>query len=138
MVGEAGSRHLRLYPVEAVDPMENRCHATNRRGNQCAKPAIQGGTVCRMHGGAAPQVQRKAAERLAEARDDALSLLLRQIRSGEIEPRVVLDAVVKLTEVTETIEGRVAKRVGVEHTDREQVAERVGKLLQLVPHERTG
>lgn len=118
--------------------MDSRCSATNRQGNQCGKAAIKGGSVCRMHGGAAPQVQRKAAERLAEARDHALTLLLRQIQSGEIEPRTVLDAVVKLTEVTETMEGRVSKRVGVEHGDRAEVSERVGKLLQLVPHERSG
>ena len=35
-----------------------RCTATNRQGRRCGKPPIPGGTVCcRMHGGAAPQVQ---------------------------------------------------------------------------------
>lgn len=41
-----------------------RCTATNRQGNRCGKSPIIGGTVCRMHGGAAPQVIAKAKERL--------------------------------------------------------------------------
>lgn len=32
-------------------------------GKPCTRPAIKGGNVCRYHGGAAPQVKRKAAER---------------------------------------------------------------------------
>ena len=35
----------------------------------CSKAAIPGGTVCRYHGGAAPQVRAKAAERLADLID---------------------------------------------------------------------
>jgi hypothetical protein len=49
---------------------ERRCKAkSHRTGKQCAKSAINGGTVCRTHGGAAPQVKRKAAERLADLID---------------------------------------------------------------------
>ncbi len=43
------------------------CTATNRKGNQCGKPAIKGGNVCRIHGGAAPQVKKAAARRVLEA-----------------------------------------------------------------------
>lgn len=43
------------------------CRATSKgTGKQCGRSAIPGGTVCRYHGGAAPQVQAKARERLAE------------------------------------------------------------------------
>lgn len=52
-------------PVDTADPMKRRCTATNRQGNRCGKPPILGGYVCRMHGGAAPQVIFKAKERLA-------------------------------------------------------------------------
>lgn len=51
--------------MEPADPLEGICTATSKRsGARCRKPAIPGGTVCRMHGGAAPQVQAKAQDRL--------------------------------------------------------------------------
>jgi len=34
----------------------DRCSATRRDGEPCQAPAIEGGTVCRKHGGSAPQV----------------------------------------------------------------------------------
>lgn len=42
------------------------CSATTRAGHRCRKPPIAGGTVCRSHGGAAPQVQVAAKMRAAE------------------------------------------------------------------------
>lgn len=43
-----------------------RCTATAKgSGERCKRAATQGAPVCRVHGGAAPQVRRKAAERLA-------------------------------------------------------------------------
>ena len=98
------------------------CTATTRAGGRCSNPPIKGATVCRMHGGSAPQVQRKAAERIAEARDTALDALLRLIQSGDVDAKVALDAVVKLTETHETLEGRVSQRVevsNVSEVDRE-------------------
>lgn len=38
--------------------------ATKATGNRCKRRPIPGGTVCVKHGGGAPQVQAKAAERL--------------------------------------------------------------------------
>jgi len=47
-----------------------RCRATGKAtGKQCKKAAILGGTVCQKHGGGAPQVKAKAAERLADLID---------------------------------------------------------------------
>jgi len=47
-----------------------RCTAkAHGHGGQCKKAAILGASVCRAHGGAAPQVKRKAAERLADLID---------------------------------------------------------------------
>lgn len=40
---------------------------SSRTGKPCRRPPIKGGTVCTSHGGAAPQVQRAAATRLAFA-----------------------------------------------------------------------
>lgn len=42
------------------------CQATRRDGVRCTKWANAGTTVCRMHGGSAPQVKKKAAQRIAE------------------------------------------------------------------------
>lgn len=47
---------------------ERQCTAKTKRG-RCRKAAIKGGMVCPTHGGSAPQVQRKAAERLADLID---------------------------------------------------------------------
>jgi hypothetical protein len=41
-----------------------KCSARRRDGQPCGCWAIRGGTVCRVHGGAAPQVRRKARDRL--------------------------------------------------------------------------
>jgi hypothetical protein len=59
-----------LYPMN-----ERRCKATNRQGEQCGRAPIAGGAVCWYHGGAAPQVQAKAAERLAALVDPAIDRL---------------------------------------------------------------
>jgi hypothetical protein len=45
------------------------CTATNRQGNRCGKPPILGASVCKNHGGASPQVRRKAKERLLDIID---------------------------------------------------------------------
>jgi len=45
-----------------------RCTAKSRTG-PCKKAPIRGGMVCDRHGGRAPQVKRKAAERLADLID---------------------------------------------------------------------
>jgi hypothetical protein len=53
------------------DPM--RCTARSKQRNaQCKRTAIPGGTVCRYHGGAAPQVMKAAAERLKELQFPAI------------------------------------------------------------------
>jgi hypothetical protein len=44
------------------------CVATTKRG-PCRKAPILGGTVCATHGGSAPQVKAKAAERLMDLID---------------------------------------------------------------------
>lgn len=48
--------------------MKHRCTGRNRQGQQCARWAIPGGTVCKLHGGGAPQVRA-----LAEVRSEVLN-----------------------------------------------------------------
>ena len=46
---------------------KRRCKAKSTgSGKQCRRNPINGGEVCYMHGGAAPQVKRKAEERIRE------------------------------------------------------------------------
>jgi hypothetical protein len=48
------------------------CEATTRNGGRCQAPAIPGGSVCKRHGGGAPQVRVRAALMLLyEARHEA-------------------------------------------------------------------
>lgn len=47
--------------------MKNQCTATNRAGTRCGRAAIAGGTVCHVHGGAAPQVRARARQRVVQA-----------------------------------------------------------------------
>ena len=69
----------------------NQCTATNRAGQQCGKAAIGGANICRSHGGAAPQVKRRAEERLASLVDSAIAELGRLLLSKPAA--VVLGAV---------------------------------------------
>jgi hypothetical protein len=52
------------------------CTAKSKRG-PCKQYAIRGGTVCKTHGGSAPQVKRAAALRLLAMVDPALDVLKR-------------------------------------------------------------
>lgn len=66
-----------------------RCVAKSKtKGKRCTKHAIPGGTVCRYHGGAAPQVKQKAAERLAALVSPAITTLGKLLRSKQEHVRL--------------------------------------------------
>lgn len=68
---------------------EQRCTATSTgSGNRCRLFAIRGGTVCWKHGGRAPQVRRKAQERLAMAEAEQ-SIRAELQRLGDVEPTTI-------------------------------------------------
>ena len=50
------------------------------------RPAIPGGTVCRFHGGAAPQVQASARARLAALVDPAINYLGKALKQRAVNP----------------------------------------------------
>ncbi|QHB37222.1 hypothetical protein QDA03_gp19 [Microbacterium phage Terij] len=58
------------------------CTAKTRSGGRCRNAPIEGGTVCRMHGGSAPQVKRRAALRLLELVDPAVATLAREMATA--------------------------------------------------------
>lgn len=95
---------------ELTRTIHNRCTAHTRSGRRCRNPAIIGATVCRMHGGAAPQVRRKAAERIAAVRDSLVGFVDGQVAKGELDGKTAVEAVVKFTQLVELLEGRASSR----------------------------
>ncbi len=70
------------------------CTAHNRQGNPCGNHAIPYHTVCRYHGGAAPQVKRIAARReLEQLLGPALTRLKGIIDNQKTPPAVLLAAI---------------------------------------------
>jgi hypothetical protein len=67
------------------DPMAPRpCTAHSKQtGAPCKRNAVPGATVCHWHGGAAPQVQAKARQRILEAADRVAAELVRIALTGE-------------------------------------------------------
>lgn len=64
-------------PLWSMEGRPNRCTAHKKNGERCKRAAIAGGTVCRVHGGAAPAVQAAAKVRLAMAADRMAANLLK-------------------------------------------------------------
>ena len=71
-------------PMGPPNPMGDRCSAMSKqRHDRCKQPAIPGGTVCRYHGGAAPQVERAARERLLAYQNRAIDRLFQLVEQKE-------------------------------------------------------
>ena len=60
-----------------------RCNATRPNGSRCKREAGDGAVVCDQHGGAAPQVRRRAAERLIMTADQAAQMLVKMMEDTE-------------------------------------------------------
>jgi hypothetical protein len=65
-----------------------RCNGHMVNGGRCKHEAEPGSVVCRLHGGAAPQVPRRAAERLIMSADHASQKLLEWLDDPEVPYRV--------------------------------------------------
>lgn len=79
---------------KGLDRMDSKtlCTASRRNGEQCLNYAIKGATVCRMHGGSAPQVRRAAQVRILMASDLAAKKLVELMTSNKVDDRVKLAA----------------------------------------------
>lgn len=79
------------------------CAAQRKHGaGPCKRTAIPGGRVCAMHGGNAPQVRRKAQQRIDEAAGNLVQSLIdialdQQTRDGRpVEPKDIIAAAKQL------------------------------------------
>jgi hypothetical protein len=61
-----------------------RCNATRPNGSRCKREAEDGAVVCDQHGGAAPQVRKRAAERLVMTADQAAQMLVKMMEDTEV------------------------------------------------------
>ena len=69
---------------QLLPPTVIRYNATRPNGSRCKREAEDGAVVCDQHGGAAPQVRRRAAERLIMTADQAAQMLVRMIEDTEV------------------------------------------------------
>jgi hypothetical protein len=67
-----------------LPPTVIRCNATRPNGGRCRREAEDGAVVCDQHGGAAPQVRRRAAERLIMNADRAAENLVKMMEDTEV------------------------------------------------------
>jgi len=85
-----GKRQRRVLDGEVE---KRTCTAKKKDGTPCKRPPIKGGTVCMSHGGAAPQVRRKANERLLQGVPKMLTELKRLATDESIPANVRLAAI---------------------------------------------
>jgi hypothetical protein len=69
-----------------VPTLRVQCTArSHRTGQRCRRWATNGATVCQVHGAGAPQVKRKAEERIRELVNPALALIAEILETGRAE-----------------------------------------------------
>lgn len=66
-----------------------KCTAHSRTGKQCGRLAINGATVCHMHGGGAPQVKAAAQARIMALVDPSLGVMYRELKRKTKHPNGV-------------------------------------------------
>src|SRR4051794_29637167 len=74
-------------------PEPVKCKARKSNGDPCNNSPVKGGTVCRVHGGSAPQVLRKAKERLENSAEKMARLLLQMAEDPAVPHAVRLAAI---------------------------------------------
>ena len=95
-------------PIGLSDPIRVTCKATSKgSGNRCRQPPYPGATVCRYHGGAAPQVIRKADQRLRELEFPAIERIAQLIDQKEF-PSVAYQA---SKDILDRIRGRATEYI---------------------------
>ncbi len=102
-----------------------KCTAHRQDGKNCKAQAIRGGSVCRVHGGSAPQVRQAATRRLLEALDPAAGELVRIALNGKVER----DRIAAIKELFERAAFGEVKRIEITQLpDQALVAEWINAL----------
>lgn len=110
-----GALKAKADPMAAADPKADRprCTAQSRTsGKRCAQPPIPGGTVCRYHGGGAPQVQMAALKRLEAYQDRAIDRLFQLIEQTDFPST----AMAGVKDVLDRTVGKAAEKLDVNVT----------------------
>lgn len=123
-------RHAPRGPMIRRDLMEQpnlmeaaKCSAKAKGSQrQCRRPPIAGGTVCYIHGGAAPQVKLKALERLMLLQDPAIDRL-QQLIGQEAFPTVAYAA---SRDVLDRTIGKPAESQTVQHSGTLRIIHELG------------
>jgi hypothetical protein len=69
----------------STDPRRCTAHSS-QTGKRCKNASILGGRICRYHSGAAPHVQKKAAERIRELEHPAIDVFQRVLEADQAHP----------------------------------------------------
>lgn len=102
---------IKARPLQPQTHQGVKCTAkSSRTGKPCQKSPIKGATVCRMHGGAAPQVKRAAERRLDQLRPLAIRYY-DYLLSQQDYPSAGLGAA---NAVMDRVDGKPAERVQLE------------------------
>jgi len=89
--------------------MKQQCIAKAKAtGRRFRRAAVAGAVVCRVHGGAAPQVRAAAGERIRALVHPALDAMARAIASNDLT--VALRAAAQLLDRAATARGRIGRR----------------------------
>jgi hypothetical protein len=104
----------RVQPQGGVSP-DGRCTAMSKtRRDRCGQPAVEGSSVCRYHGGSAPQVLEAARRRIAgpilQAAVDRHDKLIREGRNEAAVGAMIRDTYDRVGIGTEAREGDVEVR----------------------------
>lgn len=111
---------LKARPIDAADHKDApQCRATAKgSGQRCKRRPIPGGPVCVKHGGGAPQVQKKAMERLLALQYPAISRLAELIAQTEF-PSTAMAAV---KDALDRTLGKPVESVSLEHSGSLEIA----------------
>lgn len=122
-----------VRPSDMVEPLRQDaqgrylCSARRSNGEACRAPAMRGMRVCRVHGGSSPQAKRKAALRLAELVDPAITTLAKELVNQDAAPSDRLRAANSILDRAGV--PRVTREVDAE-TSREVLVTRLRELRQ--------